>query len=201
MTTSVIVTNYNYGNYLGRCIRSLIDQSLSRDQYEIIVIDDCSQDHSRKVIESFAGYVRPIFNETNIGLAASCNKAIRMAVGRFVIRVDADDYVHKDLLLVSQLYMSQNYSLCDAVAVDYLEVDKDENVLARQDCMDRPIACGITFKMDALTQIGLYSDDLRVHEDKDLMRRFTAAGMRTARLAIPLYRYKKHAESMTANLT
>ena len=200
MVISVVVTNYNYGNYLGRCIRSLIDQSLPKDQYEIIVVDDCSSDHSREVIKSFSGYIRPVFNDQNYGLAETCNIGLKMAIGRFVIRVDADDYVHRDLLLVSQLYMSLNSSTCDALAVDYLEVDEEENVLARKSQSEFPLACGITFKMDSLNRLGLYKSGLRIDEEKELMSRFKAASMRMHCIPLPLYRYKKHSESLTANL-
>lgn len=196
---SVIVTNYNYGNYLGRCIRSLLEQSVPKSQYEIIVVDDCSTDHSRQVIQSFSGYIRPVFNETNLGLGATCNVGLKMAVGRFAVRVDADDYVHHDFLLVSQLYLTQNYETCDAVALDYVEVDEDERVLSRRCSKAEPIACGITYKIDALTKIGLYNDKLRIHEDKELRNRFEEAGLRLHHLNLPLYRYKKHSSSLTSN--
>jgi len=197
MITSVVVTNYNYGNFLARCIRSLIDQSLPRDQYEIIVVDDASKDHSRQVLKSFSGFVRPVFNETNLGLAATCNIGLKMALGRYVVRVDADDYVAKDFLLVAQLYLSENYEDCDAVALDYVEVDENEHVLCRKSPLEAPIGCGITFKMDALTRIGLYKHGLRIDEDVEMMRRFKKAGLRIHRLALPLYRYKRHSESLT----
>jgi glycosyltransferase involved in cell wall biosynthesis len=196
---TVLVTNYNYGRYLGRCLRSLIDQSMPRENYEIIVIDDSSTDNSREVMNSFSGYIRPVQNETNLGLGATCNRGLRMALGRFVVRVDADDYVHRDFLSVSELYMSLNYDRCDAVAVDYLEVDENENVLVRRDPKEYPIACGITFKMDMLNRIGLYDDSLRIAEERDLMDRFNKSEGRLHRLELPLYRYKKHAQSLTAN--
>ena len=195
---TVLVTNYNYGRYLGRCLRSLIDQSLPREKYEIIVVDDASTDHSREIINSFAGYIRPVYNETNLGLGATCNRGLRMALGRFVVRVDADDYVHREFLAASELYMSLNYEYCDAVAVDYLEVDENEHVLFRRDPIEYPIACGITFKMDLLNRIGLYDGSLRIAEERDLMDRFIKGDGRLHQLAIPLYRYKKHAQSLTA---
>lgn len=198
MIISVIVTNYNYGNYLGRCIRSLMDQSLPKNSYEVIVVDDCSTDHSRQVMQSFSGFIRPVLNEANLGLGATCNVGLKMALGRFVVRVDADDYVHHDFLLVSQLYLAMNYEFCDAVAVDYLEVDDAERVLFRKNCDTDPIACGITYKMDVLTRIGLYNAQLRIHEDIEIRKRFEEAGLVRHRLPIPLYRYKQHPNSLTA---
>jgi glycosyltransferase involved in cell wall biosynthesis len=195
---SVIVTNHNYGHYLGRCLRSLVEQSLAKNSYEIIVVDDASTDHSREVMQSFAGYIRPVLNEVNLGLGATCNRGLKMALGRFVIRVDADDYVHHDFLGVTQLYMSLNYDRCDAVAVDYLEVDEGENILSRKCPKEHPIACGVAFKIDALNRIGLYDGSLRFSEERELMTRFRGTGFKLDYLPLPLYRYKKHPNSLTA---
>lgn len=201
MIISVIVTNYNYGDYLGRCIRSLIDQSLSKDLYEIIVVDDCSTDHSRQVLQSFSGFVRTVFNEKNYGLGKSCNIGLKMAIGKYVVRVDADDYVHKDFLYVSRLFLQMNaVNHCAGVAVDYLEVDEQENILERKDCSLEPIACGIMFHMDALVKIGLYNENLRLHEEVELRSRMRAKGMKIDRISLPLYRYKVHPKSLTAHL-
>ena len=51
---SVVVTNFNYGKYLRRCLRSLINQDLDRSRYEVIVVDDHSTDDSLDAIDEFA---------------------------------------------------------------------------------------------------------------------------------------------------
>lgn len=123
---SVIITSYNYERYVERAIRSCLDQSLPKSQYEVILINDCSTDNTKKVLENYASDIR-IFNlETNIGLAAARNFGIKKAKGQFVIFLDADDYIHHDLLSVLQLFLSENSSL-DAVASDYLLVDERGN--------------------------------------------------------------------------
>lgn len=200
MIVSVIVTNYNYGYHLGRCLRSLLDQSLASDQYEIIVVDDNSTDVSRTVIQAFEGDIRTVFNETNLGVGAACNAGLCKARGRYVVRVDADDYVHRDFLQITQLYMFLNSQVCDAVAVDYLEVDENEKVLGRKNASNDPIACGILYKLDVLTRIGMYNSQLRINEDIELRDRFLASGYNIDYLRMPLYRYKKHSASMTANV-
>jgi glycosyltransferase involved in cell wall biosynthesis len=199
MIVSVVVTNYNYGYHLGRCLRSLLDQSLASEHYEVIVVDDHSTDLSRTIIQAFEGDVRPVYNQANLGVGAACNIGIRKARGRFVVRVDADDYVHRDFLHITQLYLTLNSGICDAVAVDYHQVDENEKIIARGDASSDPIACGILYKLDVLARLGLYNDQLRINEDSDLRRRFLNAGYRLHHLQMPLYRYKKHSGSMTAN--
>ncbi len=50
---SVVVTNFNYGQYIRRCLRSLMSQDLERSRYEIIVVDDKSTDDSLQAIAAF----------------------------------------------------------------------------------------------------------------------------------------------------
>ena len=66
MKISVIVTNYNYEKWLRRCIRSLLNQNF--DDYEIIIVDDCSKDNSRNILLEYQDVdkIKLIFNEYNV---------------------------------------------------------------------------------------------------------------------------------------
>ena len=194
MEISIIVTNYNYGRFLPRCIRSLLTQSYHRDEYEIIVIDDCSTDNSRDIIGMNEDKVRAIYNDENMGLAATCNKAIRSALGKLVVRVDADDYVNQDFLKVHQLFLASNKDM-DATSSDYYEVGLKEDILRRRNGDTWPIACGVMYRVDQLIDIGLYDDTLP-REDVDFRNRFLKKH-RIYNIPIPLYRYTMHDESMT----
>lgn len=91
---SVILPNYNHAGLLTRAIRSLLDQEVRAD--EIIVIDDCSTDNSREVIERLAGSdpsIRVIHNVTNLGTLRSLQRGLEEAAGRYVYFAAADDYV------------------------------------------------------------------------------------------------------------
>ena len=101
MKISIIITNFNYGKYIERCIRSCMNQNYSsglknlNKDFEIIVVDDCSTDDSKKKITRYEKFINfnSIFNKKNIGVAASANKAILKSKGKYFIRVDADDYI------------------------------------------------------------------------------------------------------------
>lgn len=194
---SVLIIAYNVEKYIGRAIRSVLDQSTPRDAYEIIVINDCSADRTRFALEVFENDIKLINNEKNLGLPASLNKGIKKAKGRFVVRLDGDDYVHKDFLKVLGLHLSLNDDI-DAIACDYLLVNNDEHVLGKMNCIEVPIACGIMFRIDQLINIGLYDENFVVREDEDLRIRFLKK-YNIERIQIPLYRYRKHNNNITNN--
>ena len=181
---SIIITNYNYGKYISRCLRSCLKQE--RVLYEVIVVDACSTDNSFEMIRPFAEQIRFLKTEKNSGVAAAANLGIQNARGQFFFRVDADDYVHAEYLKVLSEFLEQNKYM-DAVACDYLLVDDEEKVLSRCNCLSEPIGCGIMFRIENLIEIGLYDDEFLMHEDKELMLRFEKK-YKVHRIELPLYR-------------
>ena len=194
---SVIVSVYNQDRYIGRCLRSLIGQSLSRDDYEIIVVDDGSTDRTAYALKLFESDLHVIQNEKNVGLPMSLNRGIRAAHAPFIVRVDADDYVNRNFLLFLYIFLAQNPYM-DAVACDYFLVDDREEVVTRKNCMEDPIACGIMFRTDQLIDVGLYDENFLLHEDLDLRVRFLER-FSISRLELPLYRYRRHDNNITNN--
>ena len=63
---SVIVSVYNQEKYIGRCLRSLLSQTIPMKDYEIIIIDDGSIDNTLSVISNFEKNIRLIKNKENI---------------------------------------------------------------------------------------------------------------------------------------
>lgn len=192
---SVIITAYNYAHYIERCIRSILDQSLSRDLYELIIINDASTDYTKDILENYTDVAR-IFNlEKNIGLAAARNFGIKKARGQFVVFIDADDYIQKDMLLIEKTFLTENNKL-DAVAVDYYLVDERGTHLKHISAAENPIACGIMFRKDLLYDIGLYDEEFRAREDEDLRIRFLKK-YQIYNIILPLYRYRMHDSNLT----
>lgn len=85
---SVIIPNYNYANYLREAIDSVLTQTYSN--IEIIVVDDGSEDDSRKVLEAYGDRITPIFQE-NSGVSAARNNGVKHSKGEYVAFLDADD--------------------------------------------------------------------------------------------------------------
>ncbi len=192
---SVIVPVYNQEKYIARCLRSLVKQSMERKEYDIIVINDGSTDKTSKILEQFSEYITLIESEKNCGLPVTLNKGIKKSLSKYMVRVDSDDYVNEDFLKFLYLFISQNNNY-DAVSCDYFLVDDKEEILSRENSEKRPIGCGIIFKSQQIIELGLYDENLLLHEDIDLRKRFEKK-YKVIRLPLPLYRYRKHETNIT----
>lgn len=97
---SIIIPAYNVGKYIKKCISSICSQKVDRRQYEVIIIDDGSQDNTRKKIISlqkdFSNII--LICQNNSGPSAARNKGLDVAKGDFIWFVDSDDYVAMDSL-------------------------------------------------------------------------------------------------------
>ncbi|NEQ21404.1 MAG: glycosyltransferase [Microcoleus sp. SIO2G3] len=92
---SVIIGNYNYGDFVAQAIESVLNQTYRN--FELIVVDDGSTDNSREIIESYKDRLTPIFQE-NSGQGAAFNAGIAHSKGEIVCFLDSDDYFYNDKL-------------------------------------------------------------------------------------------------------
>tara|TARA_A100001015_G_scaffold311796_1_gene415727 strand:- start:143 stop:784 length:642 start_codon:yes stop_codon:yes gene_type:complete len=196
---TVIIPVYNHEKFIGRSLRSILDQSLDKSQYEVIVINDSSTDNSKEIISKYSNKITLIENPKNKGLPFSLNVGIKKARGKYMVRLDSDDYVNKKYLEILYEFLNWN-SEFDAVSCDYLIVDNEEKVLKRESGESEPIGCGIMFKIDRIIDLGLYNQDFLIHEDKELMMRFKKK-YKINNVKLPLYRYRKHSSNITNNET
>lgn len=197
MQVSVIITCHNYARYLSRAIRSALNQTINSKEYEVIVVDDGSTDETPKVMKTYSGRIKPVVLKKNVGLAAARNEGIKSALGRFVVNLDADDYMDENLLQTEMMFLNSNASW-DAVSCDYYVVDDDENHIERISGSEKPIACGVMFRTDLLFEIGLYDENFKMREEEDLRIRFEKSH-NIRNIELPLYRYRKHDKNMTNN--
>jgi len=88
---SAVICTHNRAECLGASIQSLVDQSMSRSRYEVIIVNNSSTDSTKEVVESFAdaNSLRLIF-EPRLGLSHARNTGWRSARGRYVAYLDDD---------------------------------------------------------------------------------------------------------------
>jgi glycosyltransferase involved in cell wall biosynthesis len=94
---SVIIPCYNTANYLGRCLESLLQQSMPCDKYEILLIDNGSMDHSLQIAQEYVPRIR-LLTENKQGSYAARNRGLSAAEGRLIAFTDSDCAPGKDWL-------------------------------------------------------------------------------------------------------
>ena len=119
---SIIVPVYNVSKFIEKSIRSLFEQTFSN--LEFIFVDDCTPDDSVSIIKSVLedyphrkNAVKIVKHEINKGLAAARNTGIQNATGLYIMHIDSDDYVEKDM--ISVLFEKAKEESADLVICDF----------------------------------------------------------------------------------
>jgi glycosyltransferase involved in cell wall biosynthesis len=96
---SVVMTSYNYGNYISEAIDSVLAQTFS--DLELIIVDDASEDNSKDIIRKYANKytrIKAIFHQENLGISRTVNDGWNAASGKFIASISSDDMWASDKL-------------------------------------------------------------------------------------------------------
>lgn len=202
---SIYLVNHNYEKYLQQAIDSVLKQTFQ--DFELIIIDNDSSDNSREIIEPFAVHKKiKVILQDNIGLNATNNVAINMAKGRYIMRLDADDYLDEHALeiMVGKLEREKNI---DLIFPDYYLVDESGNIIElmrRHDfsevkLLDQPAhgACTLV-RRECLIALDGYDELYHCQDGWDLWVRFIQKHGVT-NVNLPLFYYRQHANSLSGN--
>jgi len=200
MKVTIGISCYKQKKWLHRCLRSLASQTLSKNEFEVVVVNDDLQENLSEICESMKDLlnIRLINNPKNLGLPASLNKILKSARGRYFVRVDSDDYVSSHFVHTLSLFLDMNRAY-QAVACDYQKVDEVGQLLTRHSAKEEPIACGVMFTYESLCEINFYDENFRMREGHDLINRFLKK-FSLFHLPMSLYRYRIHGENRTNDL-
>lgn len=100
MLLSIIVPIYNVEKYINECVDSLLAQDISKDEYEIILVDDGSPDNCPKICDDYAeknSNVK-VVHKQNGGVSSARNAGLDNATGKYVWFVDGDDFIGANIL-------------------------------------------------------------------------------------------------------
>jgi glycosyltransferase involved in cell wall biosynthesis len=201
---SIIMANYNNGQFITAAVNSVMAQTHS--DWELIIVDDCSTDESVAVIKSLAVHdrrIRILQNERNFGVGFTKRRAIENCRAEVVGILDPDDLIAENALKVMLASHNENpsaaicwseYYLCDEV----LNVIEESRALFKGDAkmgylLARPgdIHHFWTFKREAYLQTDGIADSLRLAEDQDLFYKLEEVGS-TQHVDQVLYYYRHH---------
>ena len=211
---TLTILNYNKAPYVLQALQSVLDQSIRPAQ--VILYDDCSTDGSDRVLEQFAqehgGWVRFLRSPYNLGSpAASFNRAISQVRTELMADMSADDFLHPDCLkYLLAKYRSGSYDLLIAnvtvVNIAGEEIGKHfayvpDDSHARQAILEYGIySARLKLARTAfLHQIGSYCEELKTHEDHELLIRAALRG--TVAYCVPaIYYWRNFEGNLTSTL-
>ena len=205
---SVIVPIYKVEKFIGRCVDTLMRQTLKEVQF--IFVNDCTPDNSISVLEKvLAAYpermdsVSFINHDINKGLPAARNSGMKEAVGEYIFHCDSDDYVETDML--ECLYNDAKSKGADIVWCDwFLTFEKNERYMKQPefknttDALKSMLGGGMKYNVwNKLVRRSLYIDNnisfpsgYALGEDMTMMLLFAHAN-RISYLSKAFYHYVK----------
>ena len=202
---TVYITNYNYEKYIVQAIDSVLNQT--ETDFEILIIDDGSTDESMSLIQVYSKNPKvKIIQQKNKGLTVSNNVALKLAKGKYIMRLDADDFLFKDALekLSSILDKDSNIGM---VFGDYYIIDENENIIEHfqrhnfnkdVSLLDQPAhgACTM-FKVECLKQLGGYDETISRQDGFELWLRFIEL-YNVNNINEPIFYYRQHGNNLTS---
>lgn len=201
---TVYVTNHNYGKYLEKALESVFAQDY--ENFELIIIDDGSADNSLDVISRYEEREKSrIVLQNNKGLNVTNNIALKLSNGKYIMRLDADDYLEPSALSVLVEVLEKDDSIA-LVFPDFFEVDEYGNMLKhvqrhnfgqQVSLYDQPAHGACTMiRTEALRAVGGYDETFTRQDGYDLwlkiIHKYTVRNVNK-----PLFYYRQHSKSLT----
>ncbi len=166
---SVVLPVYNCPDYIGVAIKSILDQTF--ENFEFVIIDDGSTDNTPEIIQTFTDPRIRFFQQQNQGLAATLNRGIELARGKYIARQDQDDISMPERLAKQVKYLD-SHPECGMVGTwaEIWEEEKkterairppgDNAILQYELLFKNPfVHSSMMLRKSALEQVGGYSTD------------------------------------------
>ena len=122
MDISIIIPSFNTKEILHNCLKSILENT-KEISYEIIVIDNNSQDGSAEMVEKHFPLVKLIKNQENLGFAKANNQGIKIAKGKYFLFLNSDTVI-KDKAIEKMVNFIENHKEIDAIGPKLLNSDK-----------------------------------------------------------------------------
>ena len=206
---SLIMSVYNGEDYLAETVESVLCQTFT--EWEFIIINDCSTDNTSKILAEYASKdarVKVHTNKTNLRLPSSLNKALSLAEGKYIARMDADDICMPDRLQKQYDFMEANPNV-DLSSCRFLTLKNgvyssggcggkgdNESIKALLLVTNPILHPGIIAKADAIKELG-YDKNFTCTEDMELWTRFALSDKRIEILSEYLMIYRLHDKQIT----
>ena len=192
---SIIITCYNYGQYLSQCVNSVLHQTY-KGEIEIIIVDDKSDDEETiKQLVEMSKHCRVVWHSERRGLAAASNTGVAVAKGELVMRLDADDWLSCEHI---ELLEKNITSSIGAAYSDYWKYENGREIDSAKVFTQSKIPHGscMLFRRELWEKVGGYDEILKHQEDVEFFKRIEKL-TDFYHLCIPTWYYRKHGKQMS----
>ncbi len=201
---TVYIPTHNYGRYLDKAIRSVLEQTMV--DWELIIIDDGSTDNTKEVLSKYISHPKiRILEQENKGLNVTNNIALRLSNCKYIIRLDADDYFDENILLILSNILDTKTDV-SLVYPDYYHINEADEILEivrrkkigdEAELLDLPAhgACTMIRK-ECLLDLEGYGEEFSCQDGYDLWLKFIKR-YKPYNVNIPLFYYRQHPNSLT----
>ncbi len=217
---SVIIPVYNCEEFLKPCIDSLLEQTMPREDFQIIFVNDGSSDNSGKICADAAEKYSNItyFEKENGGVSSARNKGIELAEGKYIMYLDADDTLSSETLLEIYNFFEEHYEETDLVTykiVNYYNSKPQKlhyrykilnesgvyNLNEGQNCYISQSTMNICVKNKKDGSNILFDTNLVFHEDQKYIFTTLKDKMTIGFCNGPEYRYLRHELAVTKTIS
>ena len=138
---SIIVVNYNGGDYLKDCFESLSKINYPKDKYEVIMADNASSDSSVEYAKNNFEFVKVIEFEKNCGFGGGNNRAAKIAKGEYLAFLNNDTQVDNNWLMECVKYIvGERKTICSSSMLNYYARDKIAGSVVKMTSFGMPLA-------------------------------------------------------------
>ena len=195
MKISVIIPVYNGEKTVKKAIDSVLNQNFPKNFLEIIVVNDGSTDNTLKILKTYGRQIK-IINQKNQGAVRAANRGFKKAKGKYVIKLDADDYFEPDILKEMADVLNENLDI-DFVYCDYYEKSAEKIKIVSTENIFNTVAIGIMFRKNKLAKEKFYNEGL-IFPEYDLLIKIQNK-WKGYYISKPLFCYNRRRGALTSN--
>ena len=206
---TIYIPCHNYGRFLNQALSSI--QSQLYKNWELFIVDDASKDATYSIASNFqqlnTNKVKVIKNSDPLGLQKIANKVLSYSNAKYIIRLDADDWLDESaiLLMVSKLESDEKLGL---VYGNYFYTNESGDVVGVENNLGPsnqdqskiypPHGACTMVRTRLLKSMGGYSEEFNAQDGWELWYKILQAS-KAAKLVAPLFYYRKHEKSLSTN--
>ena len=200
---SIVLPTFNGEKYIASAINSVLAQSY--ENWELIIVNDCSTDDTAKIILEFVerdNRIKIFNNENNLRLPKSLNFGFSKTKGQYLTWVSDDNVLEP--FFISKMVAEIKNKKCDFVYSNYYQINSEDEVIRKIHVLDKEyildsnvVGASFMYTREVYNKVGEYDEQLFLMEDYDYWIR-VCMHFDICKINDFLYKYRVHSLSLTS---